>query len=248
MTDAWLQAVSAAAFLAGLLGGAHCAAMCGGIVGAVCRGASGASMPWRTVFAYNAGRIASYSIAGAIAGALGQMGVWSRGGPAVQHVLLFAASATLIVLALYLLGAAPLVRGLEAAGSVLWRRIQPYSRFFLPADTVPRALGLGLVWGWLPCGMVYAVLLTAAVTGDALRGAAVMAAFGAGTLPNLLAVAFFAQRLRALGQARALRVAGGLAIAAFGLYGILNAVQPLVWPDGVQCPTPADWTHLIGGR
>jgi sulfite exporter TauE/SafE len=136
-----------------------------------------------------------------------------------------------------MLGWRPLVRAVESAGGRLWRRLQPLARHVLPAYTVPRALGLGLLWGWLPCGMVYAVLLTAAATGSSWQGAAVMAAFGLGTLPSLLALAAFTQRVRAHRRLRSLRVAGAVLIAGFGLYGIAHAVQPNALHALLACVT-----------
>lgn len=59
---------------------------------------------------------------------------------------------------------------------------------------------LGMLWGWLPCGMVYSVLAGAAVSGDAVNGAAIMAAFGAGTLPLLLALGAGISRARLGGR------------------------------------------------
>jgi len=242
--NGWLELLMSAAFLAGLLGGAHCAAMCGGIVGAVCRTVPGEKTPWARALAYNGGRIMSYAVAGAIAGALGEAGLALRGGATLQHAALLATGAMLLVLALYVWGVAPLVRRVEQAGSALWRHLQPYSRHFLPAHTAPRAFGLGLLWGWLPCGMVYAVLLTATATGDALHGALVMAAFGAATLPNLLAVAFFVSRVPRMMRTPALRFAAGLAIAAFGVFGILRALEPSWAIEGLQCITPASWSGV----
>ncbi len=233
----WLEAVLAAAFVAGLSGGAHCAAMCGGIVGAVCgRRGDGGGTRWRYAFAYNAGRITSYTVAGALVGVLGQAGLWIRGGAFAQQLLLAAAGASLIVLALYVAGVTPLMRTVETAGSMLWRRIQPYSHCFLPVDSLPRALGLGLVWGWLPCGMVYAVLLTALATGNVLHGALVMLAFGTGTLPNLMALTLFFDRLGAWSRVRVLRATAGVLIGGFGLFGILKAAQPALFAsDGLLC-------------
>lgn len=228
-----------AAFTAGLMGGAHCAAMCGGIVGVVCKPRAGGDMSaaqWRHALAYNSGRILSYAIAGGLVGALGQAGLWLRGGPLAQQALLFIAGITLLMLALYVTGVAPIARGLEAAGGIVWRRIQPYSRWFLPADSVPRALGLGAVWGWLPCGMVYAVLLTALATADARHGALVMLAFGLGTLPNLLAIALLFGQFRKFAARRPVRLATGIVIAGLGIFGILEATQPAAFAgDGLWC-------------
>lgn len=244
--DGFLQLLLTSAFLAGLLGGAHCAAMCGGIVGAVCRGGE-RGVPWARALAYNAGRVTSYAAAGAIVGGLGEAGLALRGGAPLQQSLMFMAGVALLMLALYLLGCSPLVRSIEGAGAKLWRHLQPHTRHFLPADTMPRALGLGLLWGWLPCGMVYAVLLTAAATGGAVRGAAVMAAFGAGTLPNLIAVAVFAQRLQRLAQVRILRIASATVIGAFGLYGIAHVVQPHA-AHAAACLTSPGLPALLGWR
>lgn len=233
--NGWLELIVSSAFIAGLMGGVHCTAMCGGIVGAACGGKRGGAAI-RFALAYNAGRIASYTVAGALVGALGQAGLWLRGGALVQQLLLAAAGGALIALALYLAGVAPFMRAVESAGSLAWRRIQPYSRWFLPVDSVPRALGLGALWGWLPCGMVYAVLLSALATGDALHGALVMFAFGVGTLPNLLALSLFFDRLGKWGRARPVRIAAGVLIAGFGVLGILKAAQPAAFTaDGLLC-------------
>jgi sulfite exporter TauE/SafE len=150
---------------------------------------------------------------------------------------MFLTGAMLLFLALYVWGIAPLVSQVERIGSLAWRRVQPYSRHFLPAATVPRAFGLGLLWGWLPCGMVYAVLLTAAATGSASYGAVVMTAFGLGTLPNLLAVALFVRRVPRMSRTPALRFAAGLAIAACGVFGIVKGWEPSWVADGLQFVT-----------
>jgi len=236
--NGWLQAMLLAAFFAGVLGGAHCAAMCGGIVGAVCRPRSDAATAaqWRQALAYNGGRIFSYTVAGALVAALGQGGLALRGGPLAQQVLLAMAGATLLLMALYVAGVTPVARALEAAGSVAWRRIQPCSRWFLPVDSVPRALGLGAVWGWLPCGMVYAVLLTAAATADVRHGALVMLAFGLGTLPNMLAIALLSGQLRKFSALRPVRLAAGAVIGGLGVFGIVKALQPAAFGgDGLLC-------------
>jgi hypothetical protein len=157
----------AAAFLAGLAGGVHCAAMCGPIVGIACgarREGTGKGHWLRHALAYNAGRIASYAAAGALTGAIGAGGLALRGEPLTQQVMLAIMSVSLIALAAYVAGIAPFVRGIEAAGAVAWRRIEPHSRHFLPARTPARAFGLGMVFGWLPCGMVYIALIAALAT------------------------------------------------------------------------------------
>jgi hypothetical protein len=110
-------------------------------------------------------------------------------------------------------------------GTWLWQRIQPLTGGLLPADTLPRALALGLLWGWLPCGLVYGILLTAVMAGNPLNGAAIMLAFGLGTLPNLLFAGLAWRRVSGLTRARPVRVAAGGLVLGFGLYGLANAAS-----------------------
>jgi uncharacterized protein len=112
---------------------------------------------------------------------------------------------------------------LEALGGALWRRLQPLLRPLLPMDTPARALALGGLWGWVPCAMVYSVLLTAALSGSAARGAAVMLAFGLGTLPMLAGLGMLGAQLRQQLQRRAVRTLCGMLVLAFGALGLLRA-------------------------
>ena len=240
----WVEFTLTAAFLAGLTGGAHCAAMCGPLIGIAC----GPRVRWlRQALAYNAGRIASYCAAGALTGAMGAAGLVLRGGPGTQQIMLAIMSAALILLAGYVAGITALVRGIEAAGSVLWRRIEPCSRRFLPADTPARAFGLGLVWGWLPCGMVYVALIAALATADPLHGALLMAAFGLGTLPNVLAISAWLGYATRLVKGRLARLIAAGAIAAVGVAGIARAAQPaVVSADGSWCLQIPGVASLLG--
>ena len=212
-----------AVFLVGLLGGGHCAGMCGGIVGAL-SAQPGGGKPLLHV-AYSSGRIASYSLAGAIAGSVGGLGLLYSGALPVQLGLYILANLMLLILGLYLAGFSPLAAGLEAAGQFLWRRIQPWTGRFLPADTVPRALAVGVLWGWIPCGLVYGVLATALLSGSATSGALVMLAFGLGTLPNLLLAGLLARRAAKALQARTFRTVCGALVFGFGISGLAHAFE-----------------------
>jgi sulfite exporter TauE/SafE len=221
-----------AVFLIGLLGGVHCIGMCGGIVSALSSQSSGQSvtMPGaRSAFpihlAYNAGRISSYVIAGALVGAIGSFGMLLNGLLPVQMALYVAANLMMIALGLYLTGFTQSLAFTERVGRSLWQRIQPYTRRFLPARTPAQAYPLGLLWGWLPCGMVYGVLTAALLSGSAQRGAATMLAFGLGTLPNLLLAGILLQRLRSIVQARYVRLGSGLLVIAFGVWGLISATS-----------------------
>ena len=152
-------AIFGAVFLTGLLGGVHCAGMCGGIVAALSR--QTAAGRWHLHLGYSFGRIVSYAVAGALAGTAGSLGLLLDGVLPVQIALYVLANLMLIILGLYLAGVSAVAARLETMGTWLWRRIQPFTRRLLPADTLPRALGLGLLWGWLPCGLVYGILLMA---------------------------------------------------------------------------------------
>ena len=247
----WIEFTLSAAFLAGLAGGAHCAAMCGPLLGAVCgaRGDVGGRAAWlRQALAYNAGRISSYCAAGALTGTLGAAGLALRGGPAAQQLMLAAMSISLLLIAGYLAGFTAPIRVIERAGAVLWRRIEPRARDFLPADTPARAFGLGLIWGWLPCGMVYAALIAALATGDPLHGAALMAAFGLGTLPNLLAISASLRYISRMGRSRLARAVAAAVVAAIGVAGLARAAQPAaISLDGTWCLQIPGLAVLLGG-
>jgi len=222
-----------AAFVGGLAGGLHCAGMCGGIVRVLCAApGSGVTPQWRHLLAYNGGRIFSYVVAGALAGALGEAGLLTRAAPMLQPLMFLLASLMLVALGLYLTGLAPVVARIESAGTWLWKLVQPWTGRMLPVTSVARAAGLGALWGWLPCGMVYAVLLTALALGSWWQGAALMLAFGFGTLPNMLGIGLFYEKIERLRRAGAARVLAGGAIAAFGLFGVVKAWHPAAMAGG----------------
>ena len=211
-----------ALFLIGLLGGTHCVGMCGGIVGVLSMGAG--SRP-ALHLAYNAGRIISYALAGALAGALGGASLVLAGQLPVRIVLFVLANLMLVALGLYLIGVTRALAFTERFGQKLWRHVQPLSRRFLPARSVAQAFPLGLLWGWLPCGLVYSALIMAMTSGSAVRGAGMMLAFGAGTLPNLLLAGLFAARLNEYVAKPVVRLVAGLIVLAFGAWGLFMALR-----------------------
>ena len=215
-----LELSLASAFLVGLLGGGHCAGMCGGIVGAVSLSLPGSRPRIGFLLAYNLGRIASYGAAGLLAGAIGASSFFLDHVLPVERVLYALASVMLILLGLYLAGIWRGVVVLETVGGKLWRHVQPWSKRFLPVRTLPQALALGSIWGWLPCGLVYSVVVAALATGSPWRGATLMLAFGLGTLPALLAMGMAAVRMRAVLQHVWVRRLSGLAVIGFGLLGL----------------------------
>ncbi|KAB0548894.1 sulfite exporter TauE/SafE family protein [Pseudomonas argentinensis] len=214
MTDLLPQLISA--LILGLLGGGHCLGMCGGLMGALSLAipAERRHQRLQLLVAYNAGRILSYTAAGLLLGLAG----WVIASGPLATVMRGLAGLLLIAMGLYLAGWWSGLTRIEALGRGLWRRLQPITRRFMPITSLPRALLLGGLWGWLPCGLVYSTLLWAASQGDALRSAALMFAFGLGTLPVLLATGLAAERLAGLLRWRGVRVAGGLLVMLFGLW------------------------------
>jgi len=215
-----------ALFLVGLLGGTHCVGMCGGIVGAL---SFGGPPRFSILLAYNGGRIFSYALAGVLVGGLGAASSALVGQWPLRTALFLLANLMLLAMGAYLLGFPGVLALTERVGQKLWQRVQPYTRRFLPVRGVAQALPLGMLWGWLPCGLVYSALTTALASGSALEGGLAMLAFGLGTLPNLLLAGLFFARLQRFTRQRAVRVAAGLLVMACGLYG-LWAMRHLLAP------------------
>ncbi|MBL0121549.1 MAG: sulfite exporter TauE/SafE family protein [Betaproteobacteria bacterium] len=102
----------------------------------------------------------------------------------------------------------------------LWRHVSPYAKKLLPLRSLTHATLFGMLWGWIPCGLVYAMLLTAMSAGSTARGAMTMAAFGLGTLPVMVATGWSAGRLRGWTRKPRVRMAAGIAVVAMGVFGI----------------------------
>ena len=204
------------ALILGLLGGGHCLGMCGGLMGALTLAIppDQRARRLRLLLAYNLGRILSYAAAGLLIGLAG----WAVASSPAAMLLRVLAGLLLIAMGLYLAGWWSGLTHIEAVGRHLWRHLQPVASRLMPVSSLPRALLLGAVWGWLPCGLVYSTLLWAASQGDALDSGLLMLAFGLGTWPVLLATGMAAERLTALLRRRGVRMAGGLLVILFGLW------------------------------
>jgi len=204
------------ALILGLLGGGHCLGMCGGLMGALTLAIPPEQRGRRLqlLLAYNIGRILSYACAGLLVGLAG----WAVASSPAALALRVVAALLLIAMGLYLAGWWSGLTRIEALGRGLWRHIQPIASRLLPVSSLPRALLLGALWGWLPCGLVYSTLLWAASQGNAGYSAALMLAFGLGTWPVLLATGLAAERVSSLLRRRSVRMAGGLLVILFGLW------------------------------
>jgi sulfite exporter TauE/SafE len=211
-----------AAWLTGLAGGGHCIGMCGGIAGAfgVRQGTTRSGLS--RLMAAQLGRISSYTLAGATVGFLGSAIVVGLFGPNGMLLLRFAAALLILTIGVQLLLGRPLLGWLERGGSRFWRLIVRRCRFQLPPRRMLGAFGFGALWGWLPCGLVYAELSVAALSGGPVSGAVVMAFFGLGTCVSLSLLGLL---LQSMGLARLPRQVSGALLVLFAAWTIVPLLQ-----------------------
>ena len=232
------------AFIIGVLGSGHCIAMCGGITTMLTSALpptnkydkqqiSINNQAEKTVFnnktslviLYNFGRITSYAFIGAIVGFTGSIAAKNIGLP-LTGLRLFSAT-FMILLGLYLGQWLLWLNRIEALGKHLWRFISPLASKAIPVDSPLKALTLGAVWGWLPCGLVYSTLTWALASGDMFTGASIMACFGLGTLPALLTLSIGLNSLKSSLTSPILRKTMALMLISFGIYSFIVAYQQM---------------------
>ncbi|MDX1442306.1 MAG: sulfite exporter TauE/SafE family protein [Gammaproteobacteria bacterium] len=228
-----------AAALAGLAGSGHCVAMCGGMA-SLLAAKQHHGRPVRQALTYNLGRVTSYAIAGAIVGLLGQLLVLGSGIQAVAGHLRLVTGLLIAIAGLTLVFGNHLFKPFESLGSAFWKRISPLAVKRLSGELDGKGIfALGLLWGWLPCGMTYAMLATAAVTADPLHAAGLMAAFGIGTLPAMVGTGLAGMKLRSLlGNSSVKRVAGVVMV----IIGVWTA-QPMTLIAEFQDTPPTSEHH-----
>jgi sulfite exporter TauE/SafE len=212
----------ASAFILGLFSTVHCVGMCGGIIGALSLSLPETVRHQRLlhvafITTYNIGRILSYSFAGLVVGYIGAEAASytdMSGGPSI---LRYTGVVLMIAIGLYLAGWFPQLSRVERMGVPIWKILEPIGRKLVPVNSMPKALLYGLVWGWLPCGMVYFVLVWALTSGSATQGALTMAAFGLGTLPSLVATGLAMSSLKRFTQSKAIRQLVGVLVIAMAI-------------------------------
>lgn len=246
-----------AVFLTGLLGGVHCAGMCGGIVGALgmlqqtrsgrrviplalemsTSGAGGQGSavmvpevarrpsPLLTVTAWNLGRMLTYTGLGAVAGGIGSVAWLMQSLLPVQQMAFLISSLLVLLMGLYVMGLRGIGTVVESLGARLWRHVQPLASARLRSQGLCNAVLTGGLWGLVPCGMVYAVLSAALVSGSWQNGAMLMLAFALGTLPNLMVLGLAGQWLAGFSRRPAVRRAAGLLIVVMGTLSLLHAIR-----------------------
>ena len=182
-----------AAFFIGLAGSVHCVSMCGGVTAGLSMATPKQDNKLPYITSYNVGRIISYTLAGAITGALSNiLSHQLHNGIAWLHLI---SGIFLLLVAAYVGNWWPILTHLEKAGSLIWRYISPMSKRFIPFSSPLHALPYGFIWGWLPCGLVYSALTWSLASQNAVNGAVLMLCFGLGTLPSMILTAYSATQL-----------------------------------------------------
>ncbi|ORU94108.1 MAG: hypothetical protein A6F70_07595 [Cycloclasticus sp. symbiont of Bathymodiolus heckerae] len=197
--------------------------MCGGIVGILSQQQNSSNrQAVEKTLAYNIGRILSYTFIGLLAGGLSQLALLPL---EPQSLLLFSRIFTAIFMfafGFYLLGKLNFLSYLEKLGQHLWKHISPLSRQLLPIQNKKNAFYLGLIWGWLPCGLVYSALAWSLASASLVNGALIMLCFGLGTLPMLLTMGFASEKLIQLKNSTTARRIAGVLIIAFALFNLVS--------------------------
>lgn len=218
------------AFLVGLFSTIHCLGMCGGIIGTLTM-----SLPQQireqplSLLAYtamfNIGRVMSYMLAGAVAGAFGQT-VMEFLSPKYAHIILQTFATLIMVgIGLHLAGWFPRLNIIEKIGQPLWQRLEPIGHKLLPVHSPGQAFLFGVIWGWLPCGLVYSALIWSTSSGTAMEGALFMLAFGAGTLPVVMTAGVVTGWMVRLGQIPHIRPIIGSLIIVLAVTSFIVTVQ-----------------------
>jgi len=231
------------AWLAGLLGGAHCLAMCGGFLAAFSGAGSAGVAPMLPARAlalrqlpYNLGRITTYAVLGAAFGKLGAVAFGAVDWLLLQRALFVVANLFLLSLGVGLVWKHEGVGALQRAGGALFARAGPLMKSLTAIEGAPARYAMGMVWGLVPCALIYAMLPIALFSGSAAEGAAVMLAFGLGTLPNLVAAGWIVARARSRLGGRAVRYAAATLLAGFACVGIWRALfGPMSMAHGPFC-------------
>ncbi|MAR92294.1 MAG: hypothetical protein CML06_15665 [Pseudomonadales bacterium] len=209
------------------MGSLHCVGMCGGISTALATATAPGNHRWQGLgyqLLYSSGRLTAYACAGALAGLAGASLEQRLPGHGPSYLRLFA-GIMMILLGFYISGWWKVLNRLERAGARLWKRIAPLTRHFIPVDHPGKALALGFLWGWLPCGLVYSALTWSLGAGGAGRGALLMVAFGCGTVPAMVSIGSFTHVLAGFARAAATRAAAALLLMGFGVWTLITQLQ-----------------------
>lgn len=219
-------------FVMGLFSSMHCIGMCGSIIGtltlslkAEIRENKALLAPF--VFSYNLGRITSYTLAGALVGSIEAILTMPFGHGHGHRILQILSAIIMTGAGLYIAGWFPRFAYIEKSGSRIWKFLEPYGRRLIPVQTRTQAYFFGMVWGWLPCGLVYTALLTAATSGNVVKSALSMLAFGLGTLPAVMGTGIMTGILTRLSRMRRFKQTVGILLIVLAFLAAFPGLNPM---------------------
>jgi len=229
-----------ATFLGSLVSGWHCALMCGGIAAAIERPmlVSSTIHSKSELFSLQVimhlGRLTTYALLGAVAAWLGVF-VWQQSLIPLQRPLYALTAGFLMWMGIRLLWKGRADQ--TSSGRWFGAKMAAYwARYFGKMASRPSRWFSGMLWGLVPCALVYSVLPLAFLSGDVLTGAALMLAFGLGTLPNLLLISKFSAALTQFGHYHWVRYLSASLFLSAGGFGLYRAwVLPEVLLKGGFC-------------
>ncbi|MDB3869833.1 sulfite exporter TauE/SafE family protein [Candidatus Thioglobus sp.] len=220
-------------FLMGLLGGVHCLGMCGGVVAMLTAGLDPEvkSNPKKVALFhlnYNIGRILSYILMGLVFGMLGAILSQTLQMNLFDKALRIFSGVLMIMVGLYIANWSSGIQFIENIGAKFWAILQPLSKRFLPIKDLKGAFFTGLLWGGIPCGLVYSALSFAIISGSAAQGGLIMLVFGLGTLPSLLIMASLSNQLMNLIQKPWVRKTSGVMIIGLGIAALWMPISTMI--------------------
>ena len=216
----------------GLFSSLHCIGMCGSIIGTLTFSLSpevrnNKFRLFGIVFNYNFGRILSYGMAGIVVGLLESFLSLPFTQGQAHRILQLVSAVIMAGAGLYLAGWFPYFAYIEKAGVRFWKLVEPFGRKLIPVKTRTQALLFGMVWGWLPCGLIYTALALAATSGSVWHSGLTMLAFGIGTLPAVMGVGIITPLLTRLSKAQRFKSLVGLLFIVFALLAAFPSLNPM---------------------
>ncbi len=221
------------AFIMGLFSSLHCIGMCGSIIGTLTLSLkeeirNSKSLLFPFVLNYNLGRIVSYTIGGLIAGLLHYVLTFPFSAEHGHRMLQLLSAVFIACAGLYIPGWFPQFAYVEKLGARFWRKIEPYGRKIIPVQTKPQAFIFGLLWGWLPCGLVYAALALSATTGNVIKSALTMLSFGLGTLPAVMGLGIMTGLLVKLTRMQRFKQLVGILLVIIAIFSAFPWLNPMI--------------------
>ncbi len=220
------------AFIMGLLSSMHCVGMCGSIIGTLTlsldadiRQNKKRLLPF--VFNYNAGRVTSYTLAGSLLGVVQSLLVMSMDESTGYRILQILSAVVMGSAGFYIAGWFPRFAYIEKIGLHFWRAIEPYGRKLIPVKTYSQAYLFGMVWGWLPCSLVYTALALASTAGGVSQSAFTMLFFGLGTIPAVMGIGIMTGILTKLSGLQRFRQLIGILMIALALLAAIPDLNPM---------------------